>query len=101
MRPLEKFAQALEGEIVFVDEIFARIWRDTRHSAGTLFTPRLPNSLVLLVASLAIVWIPLRRSNLGLQFYAVGGDRTAVFRSGVTIAQSRFLAYVIVLALRR
>jgi len=26
------FAQALEGEIQFVEEIFARIWRDARHT---------------------------------------------------------------------
>jgi ribose transport system permease protein len=61
---------------------------------GTLFTPWLSNSLILLVASLAIVWIPLRRSKVGLRLYAVGSDRTAAFRSGVNVAQSRFLAYV-------
>ena len=62
--------------------------------AGTLFTPWLSNSLLLLVASLAIVWLPLRRSKLGLRLYAVGSDRTAAFRSGVNVSRSRFLAYV-------
>jgi ribose transport system permease protein len=63
-------------------------------ATGTLFTPWLSNSIILLAASLAIVWIPLRRSKLGLRIYAVGSDRTAAFRSGVNVAQSRFLAYV-------
>ncbi len=63
-------------------------------ATGTLFTPWLSNSIILLAASLAIVWIPLRRSKLGLRIYAVGSDRIAAFRSGVNVAQSRFLAYV-------
>src|SRR4029077_8202231 len=41
---------------------------------GTLFTPWLTNALVLLVAAVGVIWIPLRRSKLGLQLYAVGSD---------------------------
>jgi ribose transport system ATP-binding protein len=63
-------------------------------ATGTLFTPWLSNSIILLAASLAIVWIPLRRSKTGLRIYAVGSDRTAAFRSGVNVTQSRFVAYV-------
>jgi ribose transport system permease protein len=63
-------------------------------ATGTLLTPWLSNSLVLLAASLAIIWIPLRRSKLGLRIYAVGSDRIAAFRSGVNVGLSRFLAYV-------
>jgi ribose transport system permease protein len=61
---------------------------------GTLFTPWLPNALVLLVAAVAAIWIPLRRSKLGLQLYAVGSDRIAAFRSGVNIDRTRFVAYI-------
>jgi ribose transport system permease protein len=61
---------------------------------GTLFTPWLPNALVLLVAAVAAIWIPLRRSKLGLQLYAVGSDRIAAFRSGVNIDRTRFAAYI-------
>jgi ribose transport system permease protein len=61
---------------------------------GTLFTPWLPNALVLLVAAVSIIWIPLRRSKLGLQLYAVGSDRIAAFRSGVNIDRTRFAAYI-------
>lgn len=63
-------------------------------ATGTLFTPWLSNSIILLTASLAIVWIPLRMSKIGLRIYAVGSDRIAAFRSGVDVARSRFLAYV-------
>jgi ribose transport system ATP-binding protein len=63
-------------------------------ATGTLFTPWLSNSIILLAASLAIVWIPLRGSKIGLRIYAVGSDRIAAFRSGVNVARSRFLAYV-------
>ena len=61
---------------------------------GALFTPWLPNALVLLVAAVGVIWIPLRRSKLGLQLYAVGSDRTAAFRSGVNIDRTRFAAYI-------
>jgi ribose transport system permease protein len=62
--------------------------------AGTLFTPWLPNGVILLVVAVAVIWIPLRRSKLGLQFYAVGSDRIAAFRSGVNIDRTRFCAYI-------
>src|ERR1700756_1523896 len=61
---------------------------------GTLFTPWLPNALVLLLAAVGVIWIPLCRSKLGLQLYAVGSDRIAAFRSGVNIDRTRFIAYV-------
>jgi ribose transport system permease protein len=61
---------------------------------GTLFTTWLPNALVLLVVAVCAIWIPLRRSKLGLQLYAVGSDRTAAFRSGVNIDRTRFAAYL-------
>ena len=63
-------------------------------ATGTLFTPWLPNALVLLVAAVCVIWIPLRRSKLGLQLYAVGSDRIAAFRSGVNIDRTRFAAYI-------
>jgi ribose transport system permease protein len=61
---------------------------------GTLFTAWLPNALVLLAAAVGVIWIPLRRSKLGLQLYAVGSDRVAAFRSGVNIDRTRFSAYI-------
>jgi ribose transport system permease protein len=61
---------------------------------GTLFTTWLPNALVLLAVAVAAIWIPLRRSRLGLQLYAIGSDRVAAFRSGVNIDRTRFAAYI-------
>lgn len=63
--------------------------------AGTLFTPWLSGALVLVVAAVAIIWIPVRNSRLGLLLYAVGSNRAAAFRSGVNIELTRFLAYVL------
>jgi ribose transport system permease protein len=60
---------------------------------GTLLTPWLSNSLLLLVICTAIIWLPVRRSRLGLLIYAVGSDRVAAFRSGVHIGRSRVFAY--------
>jgi ribose transport system permease protein len=62
---------------------------------GALLSPWISNSLILLVLSVAVLWIPVRRSKIGLLIYAVGSDRIAAFRSGVNIERSRFLAYVI------
>jgi ribose transport system permease protein len=62
---------------------------------GTFGTEWVSNSLILLIVSAAAVWVPVRRSKLGLMIYAVGSDRVAAFRSGVNIGRSRVLAYVI------
>jgi ribose transport system permease protein len=62
---------------------------------GTILTPWLSSSLLLLIASIAIIWIPIRRNKIGLLIYAVGSDRVAAFRSGVNIGRSRFIAYVL------
>lgn len=62
--------------------------------AGTLFTTWLPTALIFLALSVAVIWIPLRRSKLGLQLYAIGSDRVAAFRSGVNVERTRFLSYI-------
>jgi ribose transport system permease protein len=62
--------------------------------AGTLFTSWLPNAVILLVVAVAVIWIPLRCSKLGLQLYAIGSDRVAAFRSGVNVERTRFASYI-------
>src|SRR6185437_5505920 len=62
--------------------------------AGASFSVWLPNALLLLAASVAVIWVPLRRSRLGLQIYAIGSDRNAAFRSGVNVERARFASYV-------
>jgi ribose transport system permease protein len=54
-----------------------------------------PKALLLLVVSLGLVWVPLKRSSLGLWVYAVGSDRLAAFRSGVPVDRTRVAAYAL------
>jgi ribose transport system permease protein len=54
-----------------------------------------PKALVLLVVALGVVWIPLRRSRLGLSMYAVGSDRLAAFRSGVHVERTKVASYAL------
>jgi ribose transport system permease protein len=56
-------------------------------------TAWIPTALVLLVVCLGVVWIPLRRSWLGLSIYAIGSSELAAFRSGVPVARTRIVAY--------
>ena len=53
----------------------------------------LPKGLLLLLVCLGIVWIPLRRSWLGLSIYAIGSNPLAAFRSGVPVARTKIIAY--------
>jgi ribose transport system permease protein len=43
----------------------------------------------------ALIWIPVSRSRLGLSIYAVGGDQLAAFRSGVSVGRTKILAYAV------
>ena len=63
--------------------------------AGIVFTSWLPAALVLLVVAVAVIWIPVRATRLGLVIYAIGSDRVAAFRSGVNVARARVIAYAI------
>ncbi|RWO57817.1 ABC transporter permease [Mesorhizobium sp.] len=55
----------------------------------------IPKALVLLVVCLCIIWIPLKRSKLGLSIYAIGSSELAAFRSGVPVARTRIIAYAL------
>jgi ribose transport system permease protein len=52
-----------------------------------------PRAAVLLVVIVAVVWIPLRRSRLGLSFYAIGSNQLAAFRSGVPVGRTKIASY--------
>lgn len=58
-------------------------------------TAWLPKSFAVLVACALIVWLPLRRSRLGLSIYAIGSDQQAAFRSGVPVGLTRVAAYAL------
>lgn len=55
--------------------------------------PGLPNALAIIIACVAVVWIPLRRSKLGISIYATGSDELAAFRSGVGVGRTKVAAY--------
>jgi ribose transport system permease protein len=55
----------------------------------------LPKSLVVLVLCVCAVWIPMRRSKLGLMLYAVGSDNLAAYRSGIPVGPVRIMAYAL------
>jgi ribose transport system permease protein len=58
-------------------------------------TEWLPRALVLLVVLVAVIWLPIRRSTLGLSLYAIGSNRLAAFRSGVSVGRTKLLAYAL------
>jgi ribose transport system permease protein len=58
-------------------------------------TAWIPNALILLIVCLAAVWLPLRRSRLGLAIYAIGSSELAAFRSGVPVARTKILTYAL------
>ncbi len=57
--------------------------------------PFLPNALLVIVIAVALVWVPVRRSKLGLSIYAVGSDELAAFRSGVSVGWTKVAAYAL------
>lgn len=58
-------------------------------------TAWVPKALVLVLVCLGVVWIPLRRSRLGLSIYAIGSSELAAFRSGVPVARTKIIAYAL------
>lgn len=64
-------------------------------ATGGFLIEFLPKAVVVLVVVVALVWLPLRRSRLGLSIYAIGSDRLAAFRSGIDVARTRMVAYAV------
>ena len=64
-------------------------------SVGYQLTEWLPSAFVVLVVGVGAVWIPLRRSRLGLSIYGIGSDKVAALRSGVNVSRTKVAAYAI------
>ena len=60
---------------------------------GNVLIEWVPKAAVLLVVIVAVIWIPLRRSRLGLSFYAIGSNQLAAFRSGVPVGRTKIASY--------
>ena len=54
-----------------------------------------PNALIIMLVLIAVVWLPVRFSKVGLSIYATGSDEQAAFRSGVAVGRTRIVAYAI------
>jgi ribose transport system permease protein len=62
---------------------------------GSLGNEWIQRGAVVLIVIVALIWIPIRRSRLGLSIYAIGSNRLAAFRSGVPVDRTRLLAYML------
>ena len=50
---------------------------------------------MVLIVAVAVVWIPLRRSRLGLALFAIGSNQLAAFRSGVSVSRTKVISYAL------
>ncbi len=62
---------------------------------GSVGNEWIPKAAVVLIIIVAVIWIPIRRSRLGLSLYAVGSNQLAAFRSGVSIGRTKLIAYML------
>jgi ribose transport system permease protein len=62
---------------------------------GPLLIEFLPKAAVLLIVVVAVIWIPLRSSRLGLSIYAIGSNQLAALRSGVPVGRTKVAAYAL------
>jgi ribose transport system permease protein len=62
---------------------------------GPLGNEWIPKALIALVLIVVLIWIPVRRSRLGLSIYAIGSNQLAAFRSGVPVGRTKIAAYML------
>ncbi|HSW42389.1 MAG TPA: ABC transporter permease [Patescibacteria group bacterium] len=60
---------------------------------GSFVSEWIPRAAVVLAVVVGVIWIPLRRSRLGLSLYAIGSNPLAAFRSGVPVGRTKLFAY--------
>jgi ribose transport system permease protein len=69
-------------------------WLSTA-TRGPLFSQWIPKAAIVLLVVIGAIWIPVRRSRLGLSLYAAGSDPLAAFRSGVSVARTKIFSYML------
>jgi ribose transport system permease protein len=62
---------------------------------GSIGSEWIPRAAVVLVVVVAVIWLPIQRSRLGLSLYAIGSSQLAAFRSGVAVGRTKLMSYVI------
>ena len=55
----------------------------------------MPKALVVMAVVVSIIWFIVRRTPLGLWFYAIGSSQLAAFRSGVPVKRAKLLSYAV------
>lgn len=55
----------------------------------------IPASLVALLATVLVIWVPFSRSVYGRAAYAAGSSEVAAYMSGVPLKRGKFLAYML------
>ncbi|HET9346910.1 MAG TPA: ABC transporter permease [Candidatus Limnocylindrales bacterium] len=63
---------------------------------GPLGSEWLPRAVIVLIVVVGVIWIPIRRSTVGLSLYAIGSNQLAAFRSGVPVGRTKILSYALV-----
>jgi ribose transport system permease protein len=62
---------------------------------GSIGSEWIPKAAVVLLVVVGVIWIPIRRSRLGLSLYAIGSNQLAAFRNGVPVGRTKIVAYAI------
>jgi ribose transport system permease protein len=62
---------------------------------GSIGNEWVPKAAIVLIVIVAMIWILIRRSRLGLSFYAIGSHPLAAFRSGVSVGRTKIGAYAL------
>jgi ribose transport system permease protein len=55
----------------------------------------IPKAAVVMFLVVAVIWVPIRRSRLGLSLYAIGSSPLAAYRSGISVARTKIVAYML------
>ena len=70
-------------------------WLASPNKKGTMIPARLEIGAFIAIAILIIIAIMLKKSKLGRNFYAVGGNRQSALMLGINARRTRFIAHLI------
>jgi ribose transport system permease protein len=62
---------------------------------GPLGNDWIPKAAVAMLVIVAVIWLPIARSRVGLSLYAIGSNQLAAFRSGVSVGRTKLIAYAL------
>jgi ribose transport system permease protein len=62
---------------------------------GSIISPFIPKAALVLFLIVGAIWLPIRRSRLGLSLYAIGSAPLAAYRSGISVARTKIFAYML------